>query len=649
MTDDFKKTLFKYLTGNLENESGTEDEIFKEVNQISRDNWVDFIPETWDNFKYEGLIQVLNSELVVLYGGYIETDTQKVKGIITILDNNFNPIKTFYNFNSGTELRYIQCMYQNEDGSFIAIDCPDFPANEDWSFTTSQKRVIMLNNFTQILTETSDYILNLQKSYIIPNSNFYCKQIFKDPNSSHYTLIGNYLRDQNSPDFDGVLIIDLKINVGSENEWRSQADNGQGWFLGPGFVNFENDRTIVKVILCRNVSDNKIVSKWTVTFEDTITPVLTDIFNVDYHTVIDVVHYQNQGVFINENEVYFVLNNQQWGRNGVNTSKYISLYYYNFSTNENKKIYEKNLGEYDYCNLEAIYLFKNNGELYLQFNNNIDSDNNTADYYFQRLKDDDWNPKLIGEGLNFIYNQRSIFVKSNYNLVSANLYAINPRWETWCFYEIKENYNVAKYNGIPYINQNALIADNAEVYSNNSLVFARNLYNFSINENTSIATIEIPNNFLNNIDLTSKNLLSKTNLTLVSDKDTFRKNIYETVFLNFINSLQVLDKNNDNQVLNQVAASFINSKISSEDNYENTKMYSKIKIYYLNGETAEVSYEIENIDETSANISFSIYVDNLIDRAEILSNDKTTVYQTIDLSSLEINRLYSIKQKVEVI
>ena len=99
MTDDFKKTLFKYLTGNLENENETTDEIFKEVNQISRDNWVDFIPETWDNFKYEGLIQVLNSELVILYGGYIETGTQKVKGIITILDNNFNPIKTFYNFN----------------------------------------------------------------------------------------------------------------------------------------------------------------------------------------------------------------------------------------------------------------------------------------------------------------------------------------------------------------------------------------------------------------------------------------------------------------------------------------------------------------------------------------------------------------------
>ena len=177
MTNEFKQTLFNYLIGKLPNEKGTTEEIFKEINEIPRSEWADFIPSSWNNFKYEGLIEVADSELLVLYGGYKTTDDE-VRGIITILDNNFNPLRTFYQYDSGTYLRYIQCMIQEEDGTFSLIDCPEFPRDEDWSFTTSQKRFIMLNNFTQQLN--NNYLLTLQKSYIFPTDyfNFYCKKMY---------------------------------------------------------------------------------------------------------------------------------------------------------------------------------------------------------------------------------------------------------------------------------------------------------------------------------------------------------------------------------------------------------------------------------------------------------------------------------------
>lgn len=51
MTEEFKQTLFDYLIGKLPNEQGTTEEIFKEINEISRNEWLEFIPSNWNNFR----------------------------------------------------------------------------------------------------------------------------------------------------------------------------------------------------------------------------------------------------------------------------------------------------------------------------------------------------------------------------------------------------------------------------------------------------------------------------------------------------------------------------------------------------------------------------------------------------------------------
>ena len=62
-----------------------------------------------------------------------------------------------------------------------------------------------------------------------------------------------------------------------------------------------------------------------------------------------------------------------------------------------------------------------------------------------------------------------------------------------------------------------------------------------------------------------------------------------------------------------------------------------------------MAYAHEDNTETSTVIAFGLYVDKLINNAEIVSNDKRTVYQTIDLSNLELNKYYAIRQKLEVV
>ena len=648
MTDEFKQTLFDYLIGKLPNEQGTTEEIFKSIDEIPRSEWAEFIPSSWNNFRYEGLIEVADSELLVLYGGYKIYQTDEVRGIITILNNDFVPIKTFYQFDSGTYLKYIQCMIQEEDGTFSLIDCPDYPKDKSWSFTTSQKRFIRLNNFTQQIND--DYVLALHKSYILPTDyfNFYCGKMFKDINSSHYVMVGNYLKDQNSPDYDGIRIVELKINVGSENDWNKYDDDGTGWLLGDSYVEFNNDDFYCEVLLNDTSNSSRELYIWTKEFTAT-SLVLKSIATFNFHPYIDSISCKNQSVFLNKNECYFVQNNQHWGNSGRTESKYIGLYYYNIQNEDLKTIYEHYLGEYDYCNLESIYIVVNNNNLYVEFNDNIDSINITADYYFQRLENQLWSPIKISEQQYFTYDRRALYVNNNYNLLNWFSYVLNPQPQYWKIYNIKENYNSSNYNGEPYINTNALIPNSAEIYSNESLVFARNLYNKTINNNTTVSTVEIPNTYLNGIDLTSKNLLSETKLDLIRDTNVTQKNIYETMFLNFINVLQVADRNNATQVLNQEASTYLNSAINTDDSYGNAKLYNKVIINYQDGSTKESSYSLENTTETSTVIAFGLYIDKLINNAEIVSNDKTITYQTIDLSSLELNKYYAIRQKMEVL
>ena len=648
MTEEFKKTLIEYLIGNLPIEEGTNEEIFKSIDEIARFEWLDFIPTDLKYFRYEGLIQVQNSDIYVLYGGYTTIDDE-VKGIITVLDNSFNPIKSFDQYDGGTNLRYIMSMIQIEDGTFVMTHCPDYPRLEPWTITTSEKRFVMLNNFTQMIN--GSYILRLQKSYVIPYTNLYCRKIFKDPNSAHYVLVNSMLRDANNPDYDQVSVIEFKINVGSDNEWF-YAYTGAGWILSDSYVEFdERSNSFVEVVLSSSSNSSRAVGLWSKEFTAASNGYqYKNIHQFDYHPYIDTIGYNNQCVFLNKNELYFVQNNQRWGTTGTSMQKYIGLYYYNIQTEEFNIIYEKYLGDYDFCDLEAIFIAENNNDLYIQFNNNVDNENYLADYYFQRLENKQWNPIKISEQQSYSYSNRALYVNNNYNLLNLISYVTSMVESYWKIYNIKENYNSSKYNGQTYTNTNSLVADNVELYSNNSLVFARDLYNKSLNSNTTVATVEIPNTYLNDIDLTSKSLLSETNLNMVEDSNVVQKNIYETLFINFINTLQIIDRNDlQQQLFNSGASTYLNNQINDDEGYAKARFYKKIRITYGDESTKDVAYEFQNISDTSADIKFALYVDKLMLSAEILSNDLTTVYQTIDLTNLELNKIYSITQKVEVI
>lgn len=638
MTEEFKQTLFDYLIGKLPNEQGTTEEIFKDISTGYLPKIIEQFPKNTDTY-IEGILQVQNTMLFVLYGGYHNTSTKESHGIIIILDNFFNIITSFLQYENGTYLDYIMCMIQESDGTFTMTTCSDFPKNKEWSFTTSVKKFVMLSNFTQQIN--SKYILTIRKTYNIPYQNNYIRKIFKDPNSSHYVLICSMLLDQNSPDYDQTRVIESKINVGSENEW-SNYDTETNWILGDSYVEFDNNsNSFIELLLSTNLtSRGNVIGTWTKNFNDN-NFIYKDIHTFSYRPYIDNLTMNNQCVFLNKNEVYFVQNNQHWGTSGNIGPKYIGLYYYNVSSEEFRTIYEKFLGNYDYSQIEEIYITSLNNELYIELVND-----QQRQFFLQRY-DGNWNPQYIGTASLFYFSDCVLIATNQYNLVSLISFSNDNAFQfDWL---VKENYNSTKYNGQSYINTNALIADSAEIYSNDSLVFARDLYNKSLNNNTTVSTVEVPNNYLNDIYLTSKNLLSETNLDIIEDTKVLQKNIYETLYINFINTLLIIDRNNTNQVINQQASTYLNNAINTADSYDNAKLYNKVIINYQDGSSKEVSYAHEDNTETSTVIAFGLYVDKLINNAEFVSSDKSIVYQTIDLFNLELNKYYAIRQKLEVV
>ena len=649
MTEDYKKNILNYITNMVNQTAPTTDEIFAYQESIDRSKWLSFLPSGWNNFRYEGMVAAdeTTTGLGVLYGGYLDEDNN-VRGIITLFNNDFEPVKTLYEYSSGTPLRYIQYMKQAEDGTFYFIDDTAFSYTQGEQVITSQKRFVMVNNFTIQNNLTNDYEVNLRTSYVFRGNyvNFYCKNMFKNPNSSHYIFFGDGA-DSTSPAYSYryLKIIGLKVNVGQANQWTLYT-NSQYKLFGSAFALFDdNDNVMFRCLNTDLMSTSRAIECTSKTYTGNVGTSSIAIF--DFRPFIDDTYYKKQSVFLSMDEVYFVQNNQIWGVTGTPEAKYIGLYKYTFSTDKLTTIYEKSLGSYDHCNLEAIYIDKCGTDIYVQYNTNIiGSPTNKADYYFQRLVNDTWNPILIAEDACFVYNQRTIFIKPNFNLLQVYLYATNPRVQTWFQYLIKEDYNVLNYNGEPYIDYNSTIPYKAEIYSNNSLVFARNLYNLTTNANQSNATVVVPNSYLNGIDLTSKNLLSETNSEMVIDTNTTTKNIYETLYLNFINTTNVI--NEDTNTNYPLAAAYITENINTgtQQNYETTTV-GKIR---LNKDGSSEIREIywETIDDTHKQTTIGITMTESVLIIDFISNDETTIYTTIDTSNLEVGNTYNITQSLRI-
>lgn len=664
MTEDYKKNLIDYATGNITPGTPTTNEIFKEEIEANRDKWTDFLPSGWEDFHLEDIIKDNKTNKYVLYGGYRARGSQNVDdevyGIIILLDEELNPYKSIFEFDSGTPLRSILLMNQAEDGTYYMIDDTSFTNYRSLS-VNNNPRFVMLNNIVNEEKAT------LRTSYILPYREnqdiayfFTFRKLEKNPNQAQYIIITDYEKFNAHGSqgggllawFNGVCCIELKIPYGESPVWTwteiakgrsSQSDPFSTGYYRASFIQFNEDKYMIKAICSsevnnimgyryyyKNYNDNSYTITLIKTFNDSLR-----IFN---KTILE-----QQEIFINENECYFVESNLE---RSLSVEGIIELYYYNTNTNTLTTIYSNTYPappSQSYNRSEAIFLAQNQGKLYIQYI--VKKDTNIYDYYMQRYEGT-WQPILVGENKPCISYQRAFYVNNNYNLIKIFVYPNNPRGATWYWLNIKEVYNPNQYNGESYVSVDSLAPLLSNLYSNGSIMFSRNLYNISKQNNMTMSSVEIPNTYLNDTTITQNDLISETNQELVNDNKQWNKNIYEVVDLNFLNTINVIDEDTNTPYLESAIKLNNATTDGGNTNYQNTPC-NKFRINYLDGTTSTDNFSWSSIDSTHKEATISLYVDKTIVSIDLLSHDLSTTYLTIPLN-VEVGKTYSITQKVRV-
>jgi len=630
---NYENTLLKYLIGNLEKNIGNDVIRFgdyKIVNKSMRQQIAEKLETELKNVVIRGGVSSNNDNKNLLYG----IDLGNSKTFISIFNQQMELIQVIQTFATGSDLFNIISIQIDENGEMYGL-----------SRDNSTLRILLLNNIFASGLTSGDYVVKLRKDYIIPStSNLLCttqatKDIIKKvPGEATYYVTG-YDNSNNTY----TKVVKFQINVGSENNWDTYTIGTNVYYAQSKFtvmINKENDNYIYYAYGLDILNNKYVVYKIDESGN------ITNLKSINLTG--DISWTGSQVLAVNENNVYLAIGNL--------TSHETLIY----------KVIGNSLNI-----IEQISWWKTPGDEYVQsffylqnVNNNIFVTKYIPDKYaiqiffgiiigstiYYKAEEQRSSIQIDTENFNLLLPFTNTYINNQYNLY--NIY-IDSDYNNQSYGEnlntLSFVYNSNNYNGEAYENINALIPNNGVIYNDNIPIFARNLYNKTLNDNTTISTIEIPNNLLNDISIQKKSLFSETNLLLTTNDTMFIKNIYETIYLNFINLIEIVNNNNDNSILNQNASNKLNYAINNPAEYENTKL-NKYRINYEDGTTTVSFFDIETpvAPYYQYILTLTFYLSKKATNLEFISNDEKIVYCTIDLSNYEINKIYSLKQRVRI-
>lgn len=600
MTNEYKYNLLKYLTNKIDDEVGENIPYFRNKETITNN-----LKTTLDNmfmqYEFKGQVISPKSDNIVIYGNYdYSSYVGYKKGFIVILNKNCEVLNIITQFNTGTPFSQLIALNVDENGSIYGIDNPAASSGSAYRF-------ILLNNF--LVSDNNEVIL--RKSYNFPSeynsmifSNKCYTHVKKAENEAKYFIVGEKKQNEEYPTLE-MYLVKFTINVGSENEWNAYT-NGSGTKFG-AYYDF---------ILSKNENDYNV----TIIHSEDM-GIYKMFFNGETITDTLIINDTAESIrLINENLFYYA--------NGL-------LFKY-----DNGQI--TNIGNSTYINLIGINV--------ISYNLITNYETGMTNIYIGIYDGQNYVEELI-------YTEQTYYVKINlfysYNIFNLNKICIQIGDNAYIDSIVISN----GYNGKSFNNKNSLNPRSIELYNErNKIIFARNLYNKIINNNITEATVEIPNTYLNNDNITIQELLSVNNNIMVNNINTITKNIYETLFINFINTLQITNENDENNIiLNPTGATRLNISISDLIDYDNAKA-TKIRINYDDGtnEIKDVSNNIEQIQQSESliftNYDFTVYnpATKNIKTIDIISNDEKTIYQTISDLSFASNKYYNIIQPVKI-
>ena len=595
MTEEAKKNLLDYMLGKIPNESGVDEILAPNVEEIS--NSID----TFARQNYPELSERWNPQQLFTRGDYIilwssdydydNLDYFWKKSFVIVLDKNYNPIKFIDKFESGTPLNPLAQINQNDDGTgnIYGVDIV-FKNN---LVDVDRNRVVIINDFT-----LNNFNIRLLNSYNIPKYDDYLltiTQLIKSPTEAKYFMVYRYTIGTN-PDYSSIEkggALEFVNNVGSENEWNFYpyagtkniqwrgyeqgfpiwGDNGLEFKIFTDYETNEYNGNTAAILILKSLVDGENKS----CVDDITANLPSECKNVGQ---IASTKSNNTSILTTTYTTYSDLSTKYVIEYKINDLSYKIWYAKDDYIDET--ITDGYIASYDditpfVINNQFYFL-----RLYRYYKATHDADwNYTYEYYDNDLY------------LNQIYDEESIefFIKDfgqqenvSFNLLVSNVFNL---YQFGLFFQnmvlnLTQIYNPSNYNGSSYTNKNSLNSNSAILYSDNNPVFARNLYNKTQNGATTTSTIEIPNNYLNDTLVAQKDLMSVNNNTIISDTNGFTKNVYETVYLNFVNTISIVDQNEAQSVYNNAVATKLNTSINNPTDYDDLKL-TKYRINYQDG------------------------------------------------------------------
>ena len=658
MTNEYKKLLVEYLTGLLNEEQPRPTDLSQYFNargyeDYNGESFEDLVRElSGKNVVFNGILENDNYTSFIVYGSYQDSNGTNSKGFIYICDTADTYIHpgNFYLLNC----RGIQWLGFDEESNRvygITSNKANYQASEDNDTYFSYFNNLFLAT-NESFTPEQTYATKIWSN---SSDNFMAQDVIKDPGGSNYLIIGTNYNSTNN-----IKVISLKINVGQENEVVAETIDSdyllcsiRGWYVNnkPYFdlIALNNNINPIKFALISGTLDSYGYVNLNV--DQAIDTPQTSYIHCEYQVV-------------SASEVYFIYNAITNTKNECCVYKYngtsIQTMYKTLNTPEETFTPIINIvRDYDGTLYLVRYFMEYDGDpqenIKVQYSQITNFTNNMNDLYEESV----WkvrNEIGLMEKIE-AYNTRTI-LKRNFNLMYA--LSISGYLRTNCGSSSGDiigalSYTESEiiqngYTGYSYVSRFALVPKFARLsqYLEQAIRFSRNFYNISINNNITTSSMEVPSNFLNNsnVQINYDVSVSDTQQRLVSSRKNWTKNKYEVVHVNFINTMGVIDEDTNTTYIQ--GANRINYATNTYGivNYAQSKCV-KYRVNYADNTTITGALNWQPINDTNKKVKFTIYVDKAIKNIDLISNDGSTIYMTIN-GIFTIGKFYTINQKVRV-
>lgn len=613
MTEDYKEYVLKHITGNLPQESSIVQPQFEDVSVVTNNLktqirayfdsivvYADFVPSK--NNKNQDL------EYSVLACNGTLLGESDMSGAFVILDKEYNIVNVITHYSDGTLIGVLSCLNVDDKGNFFAID-----------YVGSNYRIVLMNNLVLKPAGSNTYQAIKIDTHTIPNSYSWesMLKIFKNDGDNKYFVVGN----RNS----SAGIVGCELTVEDNDTWKyytsSRTKVNAYSLFDNGYNVYWDSNSELHFQIAVNFNGLIMLSKGTGT------------------TMVETV-YKGDSSFSNESNFIFYTNQIGYYASVENKDNqtFYTLYKAELETAKLITIYQEASDETLY---PWFWLFKNNNGVYFLRSYRTDNDTHTFNLSFGLIYNKTVYEELLGSytASSFLnaFCYPNVITEFNRNYVyiqnQDTLFSLNFIW--------KSN----GYNGNPYISSASLVPNYITIEDENEKeIFNRNIYNLSSYSNWYTATVQIPNYFLNNVQLYNSMLYSEGNNLLASKNIDATKNIYEELYINFTNKFNVMDK--DINFENIYAASEL---VYSMLNRVTSRRIGKYIINYHDEttETKSISTDL-TYDNLKTTMSLVVYTNKLIDSIDIISQDEVVLYKTINCSNLELNKYYLISFDVRI-